>query len=83
MNHEKAQAVRDRAPKDEPVFVLRAQDALAVGPVAQPAQASPSASRPCAWMSYRRTATTAAKSGLCFFLLHSQSKKHLWRKSDA
>lgn len=35
MNHEKAQAVLDRTPKDEPVFVLRAQDAFAIGLVAQ------------------------------------------------
>ena len=35
MNHEKAQAVLDRTPTDEPVFVLRAQDAFAIGLAAQ------------------------------------------------
>ena len=34
MNHEKAQAVLDRTPKDEPVFVPRAQDAFSSGLVA-------------------------------------------------
>ncbi len=35
MNHDKARAVLDRTPKDEPVFVLRAQDAFAFVLLAQ------------------------------------------------
>lgn len=34
MNHDKAQAVLNRTPKDEPVFILRAQDIFSFGLVA-------------------------------------------------